>query len=156
MQRSSPIWIALAVAALGAFGCSDIGVGDPCIPETVPCNAAGEQCGYKASEAYIEATSVQCKSRLCIVYKLDNATQGAIPSDPRTLCNGKNDADGCVSDEALAKSVYCTCRCDTGGVKSGIDTCTCPSGFTCEPVLNLGGPGIIGSYCVAKDSIPDE
>ncbi|MEY4511961.1 MAG: hypothetical protein RLZZ450_4083 [Pseudomonadota bacterium] len=156
MQRSSPIWIAFAVAALGAIGCTDEGVGDPCIPETVPCNANGEQCGYKASEAYIEATSVQCKSRLCIVYKLDNNTQGSIPSDPRTLCDSKGQPQGCVDNEALAKSVYCTCRCDTGGVKSGIDTCTCPDGFTCEPVLNLGGPGIVGSYCVNKDSINEE
>ena len=141
MQRSTPIWIALAVAALGAIGCTDIGVGDPCIPETVPCNANGEACGYKASEAYLEATSVQCKSRLCIVYKLDNNSAGMIASDPRSLCEDQNPRkEGCVDSEALAKSVYCTCRCDTGGVKSGIDTCTCPDGFSCEPVLNLGGP----------------
>jgi len=153
MQRST-FWIVLAVGALGAIGCADEGVGDPCIPETVPCNALGEKCGYKSSESYIEATSVQCKSRLCIVYKLDNKTNGAIPSDPRSLCEDqKQPEDGCVDNDALQKSVYCTCRCDTGGVKSGIDTCTCPDGFTCEPVLNLGGSGIVGSYCVAKSSI---
>jgi hypothetical protein len=141
MQRSSPIWIAFAVAALGAIGCTDEGVGDPCIPETIPCNSEGEKCGYKASEAYIEATSVQCRSRLCIVYKLDNDTQGTIPSDPRTLCsNSGESADGCVSDEALAKSVYCTRRC--------VSDADCPTEYTCEPVLSLGGPGIRGSYCV--------
>lgn len=148
MQRSSPIWIAFAVAALGAIGCADEGVGDPCIPETVPCNANGEQCGYKASEAYIEATSVQCKSRLCIVYKLDNKTLGIIPSDPRTLCTGKNDKNGCVDNEALAKSVYCTRRC--------VDDADCPDEYKCEPILNLGGPGIRGSYCVKAQAIDSQ
>jgi hypothetical protein len=148
MQRSSPIWIAFAVAALGAIGCTDEGVGDPCIPETVPCNANGEQCGYKASEAYIEATSVQCKSRLCIVYKLDNNTQGSIASDPRTLCDSKGQPQGCVDNEALAKSVYCTRRCTEDG--------DCPDSFSCEPVLNLGGPGIVGSYCVKTEAIAVE
>jgi len=154
MQRSSPIWIAVAMAALGAIGCADEGVGDPCTPETVPCNSEGQDCGYKVNEAYIEATSVQCRSRLCIVYKLNNKSGGTAPSDPRVPCTGNaSDADFCVDDENLAKSVYCTCRCDTAGVKTDLDVCKCPDGFTCEPVLNLGGPGIIGSYCVNKAAI---
>jgi hypothetical protein len=146
MQRSSPIWIAFAVAALGAIGCADEGVGDPCVPETVPCNAEGKECGYKSTEAYIEATSVQCRSRLCIVYKLDNNFGGTAPSDPRSPCTGKaSDSDSCVDDESLARSVYCTIRCTSAD--------DCPGEFTCEPVLALGGPGIRGSYCVKREAI---
>jgi hypothetical protein len=157
MQRSSLIRIAFAVAllmaSLSAVGCTDIGIGDPCIPETIPCAADGTGCGYKASEAYIEASSVQCRSRLCIVYKLDNGTAGAIPSDPRNLCTGgAKDQDGCLSTNQLLDSVYCTCRCASGGVKTNQELCSCDDGFKCVPVLNLGGPGIVGSYCV-KDAV---
>jgi len=140
MQPSSLIWIAAAIAALGAVGCADEGVGDPCIPEAIPCNSMGANCGYKNNEAYIEASSVQCKSRLCIVYKLNNNTQGTKPSDPRVTCDADDPVEGCVSDDNLLKSVYCTIRC-----KKNDD---CPSGYTCDPVLNLGGPGITGNYCV--------
>ncbi|MDB4977434.1 MAG: hypothetical protein JWN48_5775 [Myxococcaceae bacterium] len=155
MQRSSLIRIAFALASLGAIACTDEGIGDPCIPETIPCNADGTGCGYKASESYIEASSVQCRSRLCLVYKLDNGTQGDIPSDPRVLCTGNaaKDKAGCLTDDQLLKSVYCTCRCDSGGVKTKQELCSCDSGFTCETILNLGGPGIVGKYCVRSSTV---
>jgi hypothetical protein len=151
MRRSMDacLWIALSlVLSVGAIGCADEGVGDPCTPETVPCNSAGRECGYKASESYIEASSVQCRSRLCIVHKLDNRSEGLVPADPRNICSDRNDADGCLDPEDLQKSVYCTCRCKTGGgVKTNLELCDCPDGFTCTEILNLGGEGIIGSYC---------
>lgn len=145
MQRSSLIWIASALAALGAIGCADEGVGDPCVPEAIPCNSMGQKCGYKNNEAYIEASSVQCKSRLCLVYKLDNGTNGGIASDPRVRCDADDPVDGCVDEDQLGKSVYCTIRCEKSS--------ECPSGYSCEPVLNLGGPGIRGSYCVNEAAI---
>ncbi len=151
MQSSSRIRIAFALCSVVAMGCADLGVGDPCLPETVPCSADGKTCGYQASEAYVEASSVQCRSRLCLVYKLDNMTEGAVPSDPRDLCSEKNDKEGCVTPEALNDSIYCTCRCD--GSQRAEDNCTCPDGYTCEEVLTLGGPGIRGSYCVKSNTI---
>ena len=151
MQRSSLIRIAHAVGltlGLGAIGCADEGIGDPCIPETIPCAADGTGCGYKNTESYLEASSVQCRSRLCIVYKLDNGTSGMVPSDPRLLCTGKNDKTGCLTNKELLDSVYCTCRCGSGGASTNQELCSCSSGFECRPVLTLGGPGIVGDYCV--------
>jgi hypothetical protein len=152
MRRSSLYWIALGcVLSFGAIGCTDEGVGDPCTPETVPCDRNGENCGYKASESYIEATSVQCRSRLCLVHKLDNGTEGMVASDPRNVCSADNDADDCVDVEDLNKSVYCTCRCGVpSNVNTKLDLCSCPDDFECREILNLGGSGIIGSYCVRK------
>jgi hypothetical protein len=147
MQRSFRNWIALVALTIGAVGCADEGVGDPCIPETIPCSdAEGKQCGYRSSESYIEATSVQCRSRLCIVRNLDNESED-IAADPRTTCEEDN-KDGCVTQEQVLDSIYCTCRCD--GPKTSLEFCDCPSGFSCQEILNLGGEGIRGSYCVRK------
>jgi hypothetical protein len=156
MRRSSLYWIALGcVLSLGAIGCTDVGVGDPCTPETVPCDSNGENCGYKNTESYIEATSVQCRSRLCIVRNLDNGSMGVVPSDPRNVCdpNADDNAENCVDESAILKSVYCTCRCRTaGGAKTNQELCDCPGGFECKDILNLGGPGITGAYCVRNEA----
>jgi hypothetical protein len=89
---------------------------------------------------------VQCRSRLCIVHKLDNGTDTA--ADPRQICGepGSKPFPDCVKPEALDDSVYCTCRC--GGPKTSVEFCECPDGFSCQPVLSLGGDGIRGDYCV--------
>jgi hypothetical protein len=142
----------LALGALSAIGCTDEGVGDPCIPEAIPCDSNGEKCGYKASEAYLEASSVQCRSRLCLVYKLDNGTANAVPSDPRVLCS-QDDTNGCLSNQQLLDSIYCTCRCGGG---NGTDNCACPSGFSCQPILTQGGPGIVGDYCVRTSTLQND
>jgi hypothetical protein len=148
MQRSAYKWIAIAVLAWGLSACADEGVGDPCIPERIPCKGVGDAmlCGYDQTESYIESSSVQCRSRLCIVHKLDNGNNTV--GDPTKLCtDDKHESDPtCVPPEALDDSVYCTCRC--GGPKTSVEFCECPSGFECQEVLNLGGDGIKGSYCV--------
>ena len=145
--------IILGSAALCAIGCSDEGVGDPCIPEAIPCDSSGKNCGYKASEAYLEASSVQCRSRLCLVYKLDNESNNLIPSDPRELCSRNDNAPGCLTEDQLNRSIYCTCRCGGG---NGTANCKCPSGFSCETILTQGGPGIVGDYCVRSSTVSDE
>jgi hypothetical protein len=147
MQRSVNQWFAIAFVGLGLGACEDLGVGDPCIPERIPTG------GYDPSESYIESSSVQCRSRLCIVHQLDN---GKGKGDPSKLCNKKpEDLTGdeekdwdaqCVGEENLDESVYCTCRCD--GPKTSVEFCECPGGYECAPILNLGGDGIKGSYCV--------
>lgn len=94
--------------------------------------------GFNSSEAYVETSSVQCRTRVCLVYGL----QGYPPD--------KCPAGGtCATDGEVADSVYCTCRC---GVPEGVNapTCDCPSGFTCQELVTVAeaGQGVIGSYCV--------
>ncbi len=150
MQRSVWKWGTVALFGLLVTACADEGVGDPCIPETIPCKVddnGNKQCGFNNTESFIEASSVQCRSRLCIVHKLDNGTDGNTPADPSKNCGPNVTVEqGCVKPEELDKSVYCTCRCRGPGKKE--DFCDCPSGFTCEDVLSLGGDGIRGGYCV--------
>ena len=54
-------------------------------------------------------------------------------------------------------TVYCSCRCaDAAGHDDGRDFCLCPSGFSCEHLvddLGLGGDDIAGSYCVKQGTV---
>lgn len=129
-------FVAISLLWLAGSGCSNSAVGDPCVPEDVP---AG---GFLASETYLEKSSVQCTTRVCLVREL----QG----DPRNLqedgCPRGDDAT-CVSAIEVEEKVYCSCRCGAPA-GSGVPTCDCPSGFFCEEVLETGGDGIRGGYCV--------
>jgi hypothetical protein len=115
---------AIALVGLGLFACNvPSGVGDPCDPESVPGG------GFDPNEVYLETSSVQCRTRVCMVYKIDG-----LPSD----------------SEANEERVYCTCRCDAPA-DSNTPTCNCPTGFVCENILEQGGSGIQGGYCVIED-----
>jgi len=132
---------AATFAALLGFGaCGAPAVGDPCLPEQVPDD------GFEISEAYIESSSVQCQTRVCMVWKLQGAPQGSAPcvKDP-SKCAAQTDVD---------KKVYCTCRCDAGN--SRFAECTCPSGYTCTPVLEQGSEGVRGSYCVLSETVTSD
>ena len=154
MQLSVSKFGALALLGFLATACADEGVGDPCIPETIPCTPAvgdtPKKCGFNLQESYIESSSVQCRSRLCIVHKLDNDSNGTVPADPTQICpEGASKADraaGCVTEGEVSDSIFCTCRCD--GPSTSVEFCQCPDGFACQEVLTLGGDGIRGSYCV--------
>jgi hypothetical protein len=147
MQRSAWKWVSLVFVVVAAIGCGTEGVGDPCTPETVPSKSVGGtvQTGFEKTESYIESNSVQCRSRLCIVHRLDNGRDA--PADPRVICpaNSPTPPENCVRADQLDRSVHCTCKC--GGPKTS-EQCQCPSGFTCREILTLGGDGIRGSYCV--------
>jgi hypothetical protein len=125
--------LAVALAALTAAGCSVEPVGDPCTPENVPPG------GFLPGEAYLETSSVQCRTRVCIV----NGLEG----DPNRLCED-DPTPPCVFQADIDNSVYCTCRC--AGPPGAADFCTCPDNFECKSVLSSGGVGIRGSYCVKK------
>jgi hypothetical protein len=126
--------VAISLLCLVA-GCSTSAVGDPCVPEQVP------EGGFLASETYLETSSVQCATRVCLVRGLmgdpSNLQEDECPRGP----------DTCVSESDVERSVYCSCRCDAPG-GTGLPTCGCPGGFICEEVLETGGDGLRGSYCV--------
>jgi hypothetical protein len=128
-------FVAISLLWLAGSGCSSSAVGDPCVPEQVPKD------GFVASETYLETSSVQCATRICLVRGL--------MGDPSNLQEDecpKGDAT-CVPASEVERSVYCSCRCDAPA-QSGVPTCDCPGGFICEEVLETGGAGIEGSYCV--------
>lgn len=132
---------AATFAALLGFGaCGAPAVGDPCLPEQVPDD------GFEISEAYIESSSVQCQTRVCMVWKLQGAPLGSAPC--------VKDMNKCAPPAEVDKKVYCTCRCDAGN--SRFAECTCPSGYTCTPVLEQGSEGVRGSYCVLSETVTSD
>jgi hypothetical protein len=53
------------------------------------------------------------------------------------------------------KAVYCSCRCKNaqGGTDDGARYCECPSGFSCEKLLDdlgLGSSQLAGYYCIRE------
>jgi hypothetical protein len=129
---------ALVMALLS--GCSTPAVGAPCLPEQVP------EDGFADQEAYVESSSVQCETRVCIVFRLrGDPREGCVPVEPDPndpMSTGRY----CATKEDVEKRVYCTCRCNSAD--TGFAECECPDGFTCVDVLEQGGPGVRGGYCV--------
>ncbi len=103
-----------------ARNCGNSDVGKACIPQNIPAD------GFRETEVYLETNAPGCETRICGVFKY--------VGDPR------QDDPRVVEDR-----VYCTCRC---AAPDNSSTCQCPDGFQCVDVLDLGGPGIRGSYCV--------
>lgn len=130
--------------AMTAVGCSTPAVGDPCLPEQVP------ESGFDDKEAYIESSSVQCQTRVCIVFRLKgDPRRDCVPRAANPNCEADDPSCAevvCPSQKDIDERVYCTCRCDSG--ESGFAECECPDGYSCFPVLEQGGPGVRGSYCV--------
>lgn len=146
--------------ALLMSACSGSPVGDPCVPENIPTNPASMDGtaynGFKSTERYLETSSVQCRTRVCIVNNLQANGGSAYPADPSNVCTPTSSPPNCVvaadpsmpingQPNTLDYAVFCTCRCN-GPV--GGSYCTCPDHFQCTPVLESGGAGIVGSYCL--------
>ncbi|MGB5267013.1 MAG: hypothetical protein WBN30_10515 [Polyangiales bacterium] len=116
-------------------------MGDPCSPEQVPIG------GFLASETYLETSSVQCATRVCLVRGLmgdpNNLQEDECPRGEAT----------CVPENEVERKVYCSCRCGAPA-GSAVPTCGCPGGFICDEVLETGGDGLRGSYCV-RDPLLD-
>jgi len=138
-------FVAISLLWLAGSGCASSAVGDPCVPEAVPKD------GFLPSETYLETSSVQCATRVCLVRGLDgdpNNLQEDEPSCPKDPVPLESPGDStCVSESDIERSVYCSCRCGAPA-ESGLPTCDCPGGFICEEVLETGGDGLRGSYCV--------
>lgn len=95
--------------------------------------------GFRDSEAYLETSSVPCRTRVCIVNRVNG--------DPNVVCDGSSTQPAnCVNAADIEARVYCTCRCD--GPPGTAEFCECPEGFVCDPVIKSGGAGIQGRCCV--------
>ncbi|MAC28706.1 MAG: hypothetical protein CMN29_11270 [Sandaracinus sp.] len=119
------------------------GAGDPCIPESVPAD------GFSPGEVFLETSHVGCATLLCMVDQRD-ATGPLDPSLSREECleRGLADCDAQPTEEAIAARAYCTCRC-SAAEPGELELCACPSGYSCaDDLVELGGPGIRGGYCV--------
>lgn len=133
-----------------SVGCTGSNVGDPCTPESVPPG------GFDEREAYVETSSVQCRTRVCLWYFLSGSPNN-IAEETGCTPGGLEDADeGCVTQADIDERVFCTCRC---GAPDGVNTptCDCPDNFACEEIVTVegAGQGVRGSYCVPK-SLVDE
>jgi len=135
---------ALALVTPFAVGCEAPGVGDPCDPESIPPG------GFVASEAYLETSSVQCRTRVCIVYQLPGFPNRENECDPAVV------GGPCATQAETEERVYCTCRCNAPS--GDATTCECPDGFSCVDVLDseFAGEGIRGSYCVKSSTVTEE
>ncbi|MDD9946988.1 MAG: hypothetical protein OXU20_38450 [Myxococcales bacterium] len=134
-----------ALLAVFAAGCAEPDVGAPCLPEQVPEN------GFDDREAYVESSSVQCETRVCLVYQLggdpgSECVEKICPPDDRTCVEKR-----CATEQDVFDRIYCSCRCDAPS--DDFAECDCPDGFSCQPVLRRGGPGVQGSYCVRTGTI---
>lgn len=141
----------VGLCALFALGCGSSGVGDPCAPARPngqPCNPdqgdAGTAGCFLGTEIYIETQSLQCRSRICLVYRFAEAASNPVPARAAA---------------ERAEHVYCTCRC---GVPPNLQAttdpsvlCTCPDQYTC--LSNLAGDqypnNVRGSYCVRSTTV---
>ena len=129
--------LACVVIGVALGGCSTPAVGDPCLPEQIP------ETGFDPREAYLESYSVQCETRVCMVFHLDG--------DPTCPEGQSTPEHKCAMASLVDDSVYCTCRCDSGG--TGFAECECPDGFSCVEVLSRGGAGVKGGYCVNNKTV---
>ncbi|MCA9644826.1 MAG: hypothetical protein KC492_29250 [Myxococcales bacterium] len=140
--------LSLVALSIALLGCETPGVGDPCNPEQVPSG------GFNPTESYLETSSVQCRTRVCMVFEfsgdpsrsLQDCMTNPLPTDPPGCA-------GLPTDSQINERVYCTCRCKPPEGSNTIG-CECPEGFTCqEDLLALGGEGIKGGYCVRSTTV---
>lgn len=139
----------LALCLLSAaVGCEARGVGDPCIPESIPPG------GFDAREVYIETSAVQCRTRACIVFQFAGNPDCQFNEDGTcpTRCTDASPPIPCFEPEVVLNAVHCTCRCSGGGGDTNVPLCTCNDGFHCVDVLMAGGDGVRGGYCVRNSA----
>ncbi|GAB4212441.1 MAG: hypothetical protein OHK0013_35210 [Sandaracinaceae bacterium] len=146
------VWTLVASCALSfgvlSSGCAASGVGDPCVPEAIPL------LGFTSRESYVETSSVQCRTRVCLVYRLQGHPERIVgtascPSSDPTL------AGTCVTEELREDRVFCSCRCSAAGDDTNLPLCQCNEGFHCVDLLTQGGAGVRGGYCIRSEFCED-
>ena len=126
----------LCAALLGLVGCTSAGLGDPCIPERTPPD------GFDRSEVYIETSSVQCRTQVCLLYRFEGDPRDAPP-------------------ETRNNHSFCSCRCAGENDDSGLPLCQCADGFRCltdtdRGFISTGPTQVRGGYCVPCISEGDD
>lgn len=131
--------LAMLVVAMLAVACTGSPVGDPCVPESIPPG------GFDSQEVYLETSSVQCRTRVCMVYQLEG--------NPELICEDCDNCADCLPRAEVNAQVLCTCRCSSTTGDSNIPLCNCGDGFRCledgeRGFVTAGGEGVQGGYCV--------
>ena len=142
-RRYAILWFALLACSSDPREGEDEPVGDFCVPESVP------DTGFSPGMGYLETSSVQCLTRVCLVDQLD-ATDNLDPNETieECLADGRTMPECEARQGDIAARIFCSCRCSAPPEWDG-PTCECPTGFVCDDdFLELGGSGVRGGYCV--------
>lgn len=135
-RLTSGLMTVVALLLVAAAGCTGSPIGDPCVPESIPVG------GFDSREIYLETSSVQCRTRVCMVYQLSG--------DPENICDATGGPAGCISQDTVNAQVFCSCRCSVPeGGQANTPLCDCGDGFVCvDDIVTTGGAGVRGGYCV--------
>jgi hypothetical protein len=172
MTRSFIAVVALGVASVALTpalleGCSQTGVGDPCVPEQ---EYDPTFSGFDPGEVNVESKSFDCQTRLCLANHFEGRVtcpygQDSTGAPPAGKDQNGNPIAGCVvpgtttaivgatgsnagktvQPQCLArtpdKAVYCSCHCANvqGNTNDGENYCTCPEGYACTQLVSSTG-----------------
>jgi len=137
----------LSFVALLSFGllllllpaCAPGGVGDPCDPVSCPSPSPADKqlnswlrCDWEKDEIYLEGRSLQCRTRVCMVFRTD-----------------KNYQNPDISEDI--QGPYCTRPCGPGASYE-----ECPADYCCMKVVSSESSTEQGFYCVGKEDLTKE
>jgi hypothetical protein len=168
---------------LGAMACQPGGVGDPCTPEDEYQTTFGgyDETEVNVESRSFQCETRVClvnhfRGRVSCPYgqtEDDLNKDGPDPARCRVPgTNGGNPNDVIAvavkpqlvqrsatatshGGDQVKESVYCSCRCANaqGSRDDGANYCDCPSGFSCEQLiddLGLGSKQLAGAYCIKE------
>jgi hypothetical protein len=159
MRKTGALRSVIAIATMVAplfGGCAVRGIGDPCVPEVIPTDPDGAgplPPGFDPREVYVETSSVQCRTRTCMVFHLQGNPQYVL--EERTdECATREDCvsrDAEISSPTSEQRVFCSCRCSAAGGEANTPLCACTNGFHCVEVVTSGSAGLRGGYCIPNE-----
>jgi hypothetical protein len=165
-----PSFVSTLVIGSLLMGCEPGGVGDPCVPEEEYSDTFS---GFSVDEVNVESRSFQCETRICLVNHFrgrvscpygspdSEKNMGVNPPPPACSVPGSSGqealrvpVDPQLLSRRAADTVYCSCRCD--GPEADARYCECPSGFSCEHLVDKIPVGksaqLAGSYCIRENT----
>ena len=120
MRRFVSVTAAVAILAV-AMGCTPEGVGDPCEPESCPPKYTETdppvliegECEWTTGEVYLEHFSLQCRSRVCMVFRAGDGlwdpycTRRCGPGAAIKDCGANYKCTKVVEEETVGAGCYC-------------------------------------------------